>query len=111
MSAPISKQRSQWQENEEAASWYPPGAVAWSRAVGDGVLNALVTIDPGVGWHLSISFRDHKGRLSRYPRWDEIIHAREELLPPDVGFVMHLPKMDEYVALHDTTFHLFEAKS
>lgn len=74
------------------------------------MLRVLVALEPE-GWHLSISFANHKGELTRYPRWDEIIHARAELLPPDVGFVMHLPPEDEYVALHDTTFHLHQHPS
>jgi hypothetical protein len=75
--------------------------------VGDGSLRALVAQEPA-GWHLSISFVDDRGRPSRYPRWDEITHARAELLPAELGFVMHLPPDDDYVALHDTTFHLHE---
>jgi hypothetical protein len=77
------------------------------RRVGDGLLRALVAEEP-LGWHLSISFVDPKGRPSRYPHWDEITHARSQLLPGDVGFVMHLPPDGEYIAVHDTTFHLHE---
>ncbi len=50
-------------------------------------------------------------KFSRYPRWDEIMHARDHLLPSDVGFVMHLPADGEYVALHPTTFHLHQHPS
>jgi hypothetical protein len=106
MSAPITRQRSAWEMTETgeilgyANQW-------WRRRVNDGMLVACVGNEP-TGWHLSISFRDHHDRLTRYPRWDEILDARETLLPDDVGFVMHLPSSDEYVALHDTTFHLHE---
>jgi hypothetical protein len=79
----------------------------WQRRVSDGLLIGCVAEEP-TGWHLSISFRDHRGRYSRYPRWDEIAQAREQFLPDDVDFVMHLPRLAEYVALHDTTFHLHE---
>jgi hypothetical protein len=79
----------------------------WRREVGDGTLVALVADEPA-GWHLSISFRDRRGALTRYPKWDEIAHARDGLLPAEVGFVMHLPPAGEYVAVHDTTFHLFQ---
>jgi hypothetical protein len=34
--------------------------------------------------------------------------ARKNLLPSDVAFVMHLPTPDEYVNLHEETFHLWE---
>lgn len=77
------------------------------RRVGDGTLWALVAEEPW-GWHMSISFRNTRNELTRYPRWDEIAHARDDLLPADVDFVMWLPKSGEYVALHDTTFHIHE---
>src|SRR5262245_5406548 len=70
-------------------------------------LRACLTDEPQ-GRHLSISFRDQAGNYSRYPTWDEIAHARYELLPADLDFVMHLPPPGEYVALHPTTFHLHE---
>ena len=79
----------------------------WERTVSDGLLRAFVG-EEEIGWHLSISFRDHRGNPSRYPSWDEIAHARYELLPTDRDFVMHLPPPSEYVAVHDTTFHLHE---
>lgn len=109
---PITRVRSPWTEDParyvEIGEKYP--ARFFYRNVSDGVLWAIVAIEPGLGWHLSISFRDHKGRLGRYPNWDEIAHAREVLLPEELGFVMHLPPLttDEYVALHLTTMHLHQ---
>jgi hypothetical protein len=104
---PISRQRSPWREiGDGAVLDWPTGT--WRRDVADGVLLAIVGDEPRIGWHLSISFRDHRRRPSRYPTWDEIADARDELLPGDVGFVMHLPPAGEYVALHDSTFHLHE---
>ena len=47
----------------------------------------------------------------RYPTWDEIADARDELLPGDVEFVMYLPRSGEYVAVHDSTFHLHELRA
>lgn len=79
----------------------------WSRRVGDGTLWAIVSNEPW-GWHLSVSFRNPRNELTRYPTWDELTHARYELLPDDIDVVMHLPPPAEYVALHDTTFHLHE---
>lgn len=78
------------------------------RNVNDGTLLAIVTDDPGVGWHMSVSHRDHNAQLRRYPTWDELAHAREELLPDDLLFVMRFPREEEFVNVHDTTFHLFE---
>lgn len=109
---PMTKVRSPWIEDPsqyfEIVGKYP--ARTFWRRVGDGSLAAIVAIEPGLGWHLSISFRDHRGRLARYPTWDEIADARDRLLPPELGFAMHLPRMDtdEYVAMHSTTFHLHQ---
>ncbi len=83
----------------------------WWRNVGDGQLRVIVDEEPA-GWHMSISHakRGKNGTLSpgRYPKWDEIAHARYEKLPEDIDFVMNLPREEDYVALHDTTFHLHE---
>jgi hypothetical protein len=103
---PITKQRSPW-ERKGQMDFGGYQALVWHRQVGDGLLVAMVGEEPP-GWHLSISFRDRRDALTRYPRWDEIVHAREQLLPHDIDFVMHLPKLGDYVALHDTTFHLHE---
>lgn len=118
--APITRQRSPWIECEVDPR--APGAYAaagmhdlavFERRVHDGVLRALRTCDDGRlgdrgGLHLSISHQP-AGRSKRYPTWDEIAHARDALLPDSVEFVMILPRAEEYVALHDTTFHLHEA--
>jgi hypothetical protein len=83
----------------------------WHRNVSDGYLRVIIDEEP-LGWHLSISHakRGKGGQLGpgRYPKWDEIAHARFEFLPHELDFVMHLPPPEEYMALHDTTFHLHE---
>lgn len=104
---PITKQRSAWRTEDDWTHVLGVPAKWHARNVSDGQLRALVAEEPH-GWHMSISFVNHRGEPSRYPRWDEIAHARDELLPVDVGFVMHLPAAGEYVALHDSTFHLHE---
>lgn len=83
------------------------------REVEDGHLSAIVTKEPSgpggcIEWHLSISHRLDDRSPGRYPTWDEIAHARYELLPDDLPFAMMLPPKSEYVAVHDTTFHLHE---
>lgn len=108
--SPMTKQRSPWQHLElppVARELMGPTVVGFARSVHDGRLVAYVAEEPA-GLHLSISHRRPDGSLSRYPTWDEIAHARDELLPSNVAFVMHLPVAAEYVALHDTTFHLHE---
>lgn len=107
---PLTRQRSPWENitDERLDHELLPCPASWHRRrVTDGVLLACVADEPA-GWHLSISFRDHRGRTNRYPTWDEIAHARDELLPADRAFVMFLPAAGEYVAVHDTTFHLHE---
>jgi hypothetical protein len=106
---PLTNIRSEWMEMRGGAQIIQGVEAKWfQRRTGDGILAACVSDEPGIGWHMSISFRDNKGDLSRYPRWDEIVDARETLLPVTLGFVMHLPSLDEYVALHATTFHLHQ---
>jgi hypothetical protein len=106
--APLTRQRSPWVGVPDMTTNFDGYVAHWfHRRVGDGLLWACVGEEP-IGWHLSISFRDQRDQLTRYPTWDEIAHARDELLPDDVDFVMHLPTADEYVALHDTCFHIHE---
>jgi hypothetical protein len=110
--SPLSKQRSKWVRlyDLEAKSQALIGVPVecWGRNVTDGTLRVLIDEEPW-GWHLSISHAFHnEGRGGRYPTWDEIADARYNLLPEELDFVMHLPPPDEYVALHDTTFHLHE---
>lgn len=107
---PLTRQRSRWvrQPLPPDLAWLASyGGAWWVRRVSDGTLRAIVAEEPA-GWHLSVSFIDHRGELSRYPSWDEIAHARHELLPAEVDFVMWLPKAGEYVNVHPTTFHLHE---
>lgn len=104
----ITKQRSPWEQIREADTTMSDIPTDWfTRRVHDGQLLAAVAEEP-LGWHVSISFRNHKGEYTRYPSWDELVHAREHLLPAEFGYVMHLPVMEEYVNVHQTTFHLHE---
>jgi len=115
---PITKTRSDWHELDrpdviEALEAGGSAAIAiFLRRVHDGNLRAIRSIDKG-RWHLSISWgpqsekQARKGNV-RYPTWDEIADARDKLLPADVEFAMYLPRAGEYVAFHDTTFHLHE---
>lgn len=108
---PISKQRSTWTDRGQhlIAEGMPP-VRQFERNVHDGRLLALIDELP-TGWHMSLSFRNHRGENSRYPSWDEIADARYTLLPADLDFVMHLPPADRYVAVHATCFHLHELRA
>lgn len=56
-------------------------------------------------WHMSVA------HPSRYPTWDEIVVARNELLPADKVFAQILPaSWDEYVNIHQNCFHLWEIR-
>jgi hypothetical protein len=109
--APMSKIRSEWTELT-----IPPGtaleadARAFQRNVTDGHLTVIVGTIPGEGCHLSISHRTNHPtpRPGRYPTWDEIADARYRFCPADVTMAMLLPPESEYVAIHDTAFHLHE---
>jgi hypothetical protein len=85
------------------------------RRVHDGELRAIRSCDPpSFEWHLSVAhFRQgfRRNRAPRYPSWDELAHARYELLPDNIDVVMHLPPPDEYVSAEETTFHLHEFRN
>jgi len=89
-----------------------PDLQVWRKEVEDGTLTLLRSKEEG--WHLSISFKEKEqwegGPMfeRRYPTWDEITEARYGFLPDKVHMVMHLPPKEEYVNLHETTFHLWE---
>jgi len=119
---PITKQRSEWYDVTDHAVFRPvldglqdSGSVEITiaiRRVHDGLLEAFRSTDNGK-LHLSICWKPQsemqarRGKV-RYPTWDEIADARDVLLPEDKEFVMFLPKAEEYVAVHATTFHLHE---
>jgi hypothetical protein len=105
---PLSQQRSAWRQVDlDVEILNAPEAAWWARNVRDGRLLVCITDEPH-GLHLSISFRNHRGDPTRYPSWDEVADARYRFLPHDRDFVQHLPSPAEYVAMHDTTFHLHE---
>ena len=85
----------------------------YQKEVEDGHLTVLVGPEPD-GFHLSISHRvdlpEGGTAPGRYPTWDEILEAREFFTNPQVSFVMHLPTREEYVNVHETTFHIWEAQ-
>lgn len=112
---PITRHRSSWVDITKAVDQQMPvidGAedVAYfERRVTDGSLRCIRARELGA-LHLSISWVGNSERQAkRYPRWDEIADARDTLLPQDLEFHMVLPKAEEYVAVHDTTFHLHES--
>ncbi len=72
-----------------------------------GELTVFAGIEPGgpggsMRWHLSIS------HPRRYPRWDEIAHARYSVVPDEANMMMGLPPKREYVNIHENCFHLHE---
>jgi hypothetical protein len=85
-----------------------PGTRGWQKDLADGHLSVFVSREPS-GWHLSISHRRGRdNRPGRYPGWDEIADARYQFCPPEVTMAMLLPPLEEYVNLHETTFHLWQ---
>ena len=89
-----------------------PDIRAWQCQVRDGHLSVFAGREPA-GFHLSISHRTNNQTPTpgRYPTWDEIVDARYRFCPLDVTMAQLLPPQDEYVNLHDTTFHLWEVPS
>lgn len=81
----------------------------YQKNIEDGHLTVFVGPEPG-GFHMSISHRTNDLKPGRYPTWDEIIEARNQFCPANMSMVMHLPVKEEYVNLHETTFHLWESR-
>lgn len=84
------------------------------RRVHRGELRAIRSCDPpNYEWHLSMSYwpSGHRARrrVRRLPTWDELMHARYELLPHNIDVVMLLPPASaEFVNANEMTFHLHE---
>lgn len=55
-------------------------------------------------WHLSIS------HPARYPTWEEIGAARDQLLPPDVCMCIPFPPRAWWMSIHPNCFHLWEIR-
>lgn len=87
-----------------------PGMRCWQQDVRDGHLSVFAGREPA-GFHLSISHRRDDLTPGRYPTWDEIKDARYRFCPADVTMAMLLPPPDEFVNVHETTFHLWEVPS
>jgi hypothetical protein len=80
-----------------------PDAKLYQAVAKDGMLSVFLAKEGGE-WHLSIS------HPSRYPTWNEIHDARYSLLPNNLTMAMLLPPMEEYVNIHNNTFHLWQIK-
>jgi len=106
---PMTAQRSKWVEIDHGEI-LGYANTTHQRLVSDGKLMAIVAEEP-MGWHLSVSFSNQRGEHSRYPTWDEQTHAVRALLPADLTYVSAIPPDNEYVAVHDTTFHWHEYPS
>lgn len=105
---PLNKPRSPWTPGRPLDLGTGAVLQTWTRRVHDGTLAVFAGDEPLIGWHLSISFKDHRGEPSRYPTWDEIADARYQLLPGHLTFAMLLPPEDRYVSVMDSCFHLHQ---
>lgn len=89
-------------------AFHLPEVRCYQKDLVDGHLSVLVGPEPP-GWHMSISHRRGvQNRPGRYPTWDEIREARELFCPADTTMAMLLPPLDEYINVHETTFHLWQ---
>jgi len=55
------------------------------RKVGDGYLSTLVSFNESLGWHMAVAFV--APRHTRYPTWEEVLDAGQQLLPVGLIFV------------------------
>lgn len=86
-----------------------PTIRGWQREVHDGHLSVFAGVEDE-RFHLSISHRlsDGSRRPGRLPTWDELKDARYRFAPLGTTMGMLLPPQEEYVNVHETTFHLWE---
>lgn len=78
------------------------------RAYKNGPIRIIISEDTGPVFgvmrkclHLSIS------HPNRYPTWDEILDARNTLMPSDRDGYMIMPKKGLYVNVHPNCFHVW----
>lgn len=95
-----------------------PNTRAFQKEVADGFLNLIVGLDPGGGWHMSISHADktlvspsgHMVPGGRVPTYEEIKEARYKFCPNEIYMAMILPPREEFVNVHPTTMHLYQIR-
>lgn len=72
-------------------------------------LHVLATMDEterfGPLLHVSLSYP------SRHPDWETIRMVRDAFYPAAADVMMVLPRQEDYVALHDHCFHLWQTPS
>jgi len=77
----------------------------WIKAfISNNDLSILYTLDPthhGNLHHMSIS------RADRYPDWDDIVQAKQEIMG-DIDTMMIIPKKEDYVNVMNYCFHVWE---
>ena len=80
------------------------GDNTYLRAYLYGPCSVLVTREGG-RWHASVA------HPSRYPTWEEISGAWYQAIPGagELTGVMVLPRLEEYVNIHNFCLHVFEA--
>lgn len=86
--------------------------------VADGWLKAIVSQDPveerGILktlWHLSVSHSGENWKPGRLPTWDELKHAKFNLVREDVPMVLIFPSSGAvYVNEYPTCLHLWEGE-
>lgn len=79
-----------------------PGQAVMHRSTGLRVLESTDTLSDGKRYmHLSCSLPN------RYPRWDELLVAKEYFLGDEEEMIQVLPRTSEYVNMHEYCFHLW----
>lgn len=82
-----------------------PSPLSSVRAFRMGECSIVVAREPINGrlrWHISTS---HPKRL---PSYEEIKHARYELIPNEVTMAQIFPPKEEFVNVHEYCLHLYE---
>lgn len=97
-------------------SHLPHGARGYYASCDDGFLRAIVGLEPAgkdgeMIWHISVSHVNKSLKHDRYPSWDELKHAKYQLVPDDVPMVLIFPsKAAKYVDVSPNCLHLWQAE-
>jgi hypothetical protein len=83
----------------------------FTRRVHDGELHSIVSCEqPDYKWHLTVNHISRRKRGERYPTWEEVTHARYDLLPNKLVMALYLPPIEEQPASLNS-LQLIEVKS
>lgn len=86
--------------------WKPDKLEAYDEPSGLHVIYTEEVLPPDTRhWlHLSVS------RDNRYPSWEDVLTVKEEFIGEEAEAYQILPKLSEYVNIHNNVFHIWSCQ-